>query len=53
MDNANLLILAMAEQCRTIIREWQKPALDLPNPLQPKHLEWMCAVLRVNFVFVN
>jgi hypothetical protein len=42
MDNASLLILAMAEQCRAIIQEWRRPAPDLPNPLQPKHLEWMC-----------
>jgi len=42
MDNADLLVIAMVEQCRGLIREWHMPELDLPKPLQPKHLEWMC-----------
>ena len=42
MDNANLLVVAMAEQCRGLIREWDTPDLGLPKVLQPKHLLWMC-----------
>ena len=42
MDNASLLVIAMAEKCRGAILEWNRPELDLPMPLQPKHLKWMC-----------
>ena len=42
MDNTHLLITAMAEQCRSLIQEWDQPASDLPKALQPKHLLWMC-----------
>jgi hypothetical protein len=42
MDTASLLIKAMAEECRGLILEWNKPDLDLPEALQPRHLERMC-----------
>ena len=42
MDNSDLLVVAMAEHCRAVIRQWNKPETDLPKPLQPKHLERMC-----------
>jgi hypothetical protein len=42
MDNTSLLVVAMAEQCRSLIQEWDKPVPDLPKALQPKHLLWMC-----------
>jgi hypothetical protein len=42
MDTASLLIKAMAEECRDLILRWNKPELDLPEALQPKHLERMC-----------
>ena len=42
MDPANLLIRAMVEECRSVILAWRKPDLDLPEALQPKHLERMC-----------
>jgi hypothetical protein len=42
MDTASLLIKAMAEECRGLIQRWNKPGLDLPEALQPKHLERMC-----------
>ena len=42
MDNASLLVTAMAEQCRGTILKWNKPELDLPRPLRPRHLRWMC-----------
>jgi hypothetical protein len=42
MDTASLLIKAMAEECRGLILRWKKPDLDLPEALQPKHLERMC-----------
>jgi hypothetical protein len=45
MDNTSLLVVAMAEKCRSLIREWDKtapPAPGHPKALQPKHLLWMC-----------
>ncbi len=42
MENADRLVVAMAEQCRRLIQQWDKPAPDLPEALQPKHLLWMC-----------
>ena len=42
MDNASLLVVAMAEQCRGLILEWAEPDLSLPKALQPRHLLWMC-----------
>ena len=42
MDNSSLLVVAMAEQCRSLIQQWEKPAPGLPKALQPKHLLWMC-----------
>jgi hypothetical protein len=42
MDTESLLIKAMAEECRGLILEWNKPDLDLPEALQSKHLERMC-----------
>jgi hypothetical protein len=46
MDNTSLLVVAMAEQCRNVIQEWDKPAPDLPKALQPKHLLWMCRKIK-------
>ena len=37
-----LLIQAMAEECRSVILEWNKPDSNLPEALQPKHLKRMC-----------
>jgi hypothetical protein len=42
MQNANLLVAAMAEKCKDLILQWDAPCPDLPRPLQPKHLLWMC-----------
>jgi hypothetical protein len=42
MDNADLLVVAMAQKCRGLIQEWETPDADLPKALQPKHLLWMC-----------
>ena len=42
MDNAKLLVVAMAQKCRGLIQEWETPDVDLPKALQPKHLLWMC-----------
>ena len=42
MNNAELLVVAMAEQCKHLILEWNEPAPELPKALQPKHLLWMC-----------
>ena len=46
MDNTHLLIAAMAEECRSLIQEWDKPVPDLPKALQPKHLLWMCNTIQ-------
>lgn len=42
MDTATLLIRAMAEECRRLILESDESNVDLPETLQPKHLERMC-----------
>lgn len=42
MENANLLVVAMAEQCRALIQKADRPESDLPKVLQLSHLSWMC-----------
>lgn len=42
MDDANLLVVAMAQECRTLIQEWDESSQGLPKALRPKHLLWMC-----------
>ncbi len=42
MDKSNLLVVAMAEECRRIILEWQDDDSQLPEPLRRAHLERMC-----------
>jgi hypothetical protein len=42
MENANLLVIAMAQKCRGLIQEWETPDVNLPEALQPKHLLWIC-----------
>lgn len=42
MDNASLLIAAMAQQCRALIEESKPPDSDLPPALHRNHLLWMC-----------
>jgi hypothetical protein len=42
MDNASLLVTAMARECKDQILAWQARESDLPTPLQPQHLLWMC-----------
>ena len=34
MDNASLLVVAMAEQCRRVIQEWDEYEARLPKALQ-------------------
>jgi hypothetical protein len=36
------MIIAMAEQCRSLIQKSEAPDPGLPKALQPKHLLWMC-----------
>ena len=42
MDNNSLLIVAMAEKCKSLISESESADIGLPIALQPKHLLWMC-----------
>lgn len=42
MDNTRLLIVAMAAQCQGMILASPARNLELPSPIQPKHLLWMC-----------
>lgn len=42
MNDANLLVVAMAEQCKAIIQKTTLADVDLPEPLHPHHLIWMC-----------
>ncbi len=42
MNNKRLLIAAMAEQCKPHLSGSITSGTDLPQPLHPKHLFWMC-----------
>lgn len=42
MENASLLVVAVAEQCRSLIRKQDTADSDLPQALHAKHLLWMC-----------
>jgi len=48
MDNASLLVVAMAEQCRSLIQKSEEANSDLPQALHPKHLLWMCHRIEEN-----
>jgi hypothetical protein len=46
MDQADLLIRAMAERCLNIIQDKPEDArFALPAPLRPKHLRGMCKLI--------
>ena len=47
MDRDDLM-QAMLEKCRETILAQDRPAIDLPRPLQKKHLIWMCDRLTAN-----
>ena len=43
MEQANLLVLAMAERCQRIIQDKPEDVrFGLPESLRPDHLRWMC-----------
>ena len=42
MDQSNLLVVAMAEECRAIIQQWQEEDSSLPESTRRAHLERMC-----------
>jgi len=42
MEQAKLLIVAMAERCRGMLQDAEDTASNLPPALQPAHLLWMC-----------
>ena len=42
MDNAGLLVVAMAQRCREPMEQSQPGAVNLPPALHPHHLFWMC-----------
>lgn len=42
MDKSNLLVVAMADECRQIILKWEDEDPDLPKSIRRKHLERMC-----------
>jgi hypothetical protein len=42
MENANLLIVAMAEKCREVIQTADGVDPALPQAVHPRHLLWMC-----------
>jgi hypothetical protein len=48
MDNASLLVVAMAEQCSALIEKSQKDDSDLPQAIRPSHLLWMCERIRTH-----
>jgi hypothetical protein len=46
VDQANLLVVAMAERCLKIIQDKLEDVRSgLPEPLRPKHLRWMCSLI--------
>lgn len=49
MDNAPLLVAAMAEKCRSRIQASHDAGRDLPKPLRAEHLMWMCKRIEENF----
>lgn len=42
MDHANLLVIAMVEECEDRIRKSNRNEPNLPRALHPRHLLWMC-----------
>ncbi len=48
MKNEYLLLAALAARCRTMILESTKPELNLPKPVRPAHLAWMCRSIEQN-----
>lgn len=42
MDNATLLIVAMAEKCKALTATAEPDGSELPQALHTKHLLWMC-----------
>jgi hypothetical protein len=46
VDNTSLFVVAMAEECKRVIQQWDQPAPDLPKALQLKHLLWMCNTMK-------
>lgn len=48
MDNTRLLIVAMATQCQEMILASPACNLELPSPLQPKHLLSMCRKIQTH-----
>lgn len=46
MDQANLLMVAMAERCLRIIQDKPEDVrFALPGSLRPSHLRWMCKLI--------
>ena len=45
MERNTPLVLAMAEQCRALIQQAGQHPSELPQPLQRRHLLWMCEQL--------
>jgi hypothetical protein len=46
MDQANLLMVAMAERCFRIIQNKPEDVrFGLPGSLRPSHLRWMCKLI--------
>ena len=42
MEHASLLIVAMVEKCKRMLREWDEYDSRLPKALQQEHLVWTC-----------
>jgi hypothetical protein len=46
VDQANLLVVAMAERCLNIVQNKPEDVrFGLPESLRPDHLRWMCKVI--------
>lgn len=42
MEKSDLLVVAMAEECRQVIEQWEEVESNLPNPIRRTHLLSMC-----------
>lgn len=48
MDVQAARIAAMAERCRELLERAPPNAADLPAPLLPSHLHWMCEQIEIH-----
>ena len=48
MDNADQLVLAMAQECKRVIDQWHESESELPSSIRRAHLLLMCERIERN-----